>query len=370
MGRDINKYYFIIPYGFGDAMFCCSFYECLKTKFQSEIVFVIRPQHAILMWMYEIESYEIQSFSEAELYEIAELNIEPKKGEYYVAHPHFGNKTRIEEDFLNFKYSFVEMFKKFWGIKTKMLISSPKRWPSITEGLKEKIKGVDIENVVLIAPEMNSASQTERVPYEWYLRLIAQYEEEGYTVVINAYKDTQLFKRNYISLEINELIALAVNAKKVITSRSGFSDIVYAKVKSMDIIYPNMAFYRMYKMGDVFEVKKPNVYEKIVSFSAILKILNVKSVAIYGYGQVGHRLLYSLQCEGINVDYVLDKRKIEDYIYCDLNDILPKVDIVIISILDSDNLIKTKIKEKGLRGLYLSEVMEKYNILECETINI
>lgn len=363
MERDRNNYYFIIPYGFGDAMFCCSFYECLKTKFQAEIVYVIKPQHEILMWMYEIERYEIQTFSEDELREIAELNAEPQKGKYYVAHPHYGNKKRIEEDFLNFKISFVEMFKRFWGIKDEKLIVSPKRWPLLSESLKAKINGADLEKVILIAPEMNSASQTEKIPYEWYLRLISQYEEEGHTVVINANKDTQIFERNYISLEIHELIALAINAKKVITSRSGFSDIVYAKVKSMDIIYPNMAFYRMYKMADVFEVKNNNVHEKIVSFSKILELLNIKSVAIYGFGQVGHRLLYSLQSEGIQVDYVIDKRIIKDYTYYDLNDRLPKTDIVIISILDNNNLIKTKLKEKGLSGVYLSELMEKYNKL-------
>lgn len=358
MGRDINKYYFIIPYGFGDAMFCCSFYECLKTKFQSEIVFVIRPQHAILMWMYDIDSYVVKNFSENELFEIAESNRNPIKGEYYVAHPHFGNKKRIEEDFLNIKISFVEMFKRFWEIKEKELLSSPKRWPSMTEDLKSKIKGIDLEKTILIAPEMNSASRTEKIPYEWYFKLIEQYELDGYTVLVNAYKDKQLFAKNYIELEINELIALAINVKKVVTSRSGFSDIIYPKVKNMEIIYPNLAFFRMYRMTDIFEINNTNVYEKIVSISAKLELLNVKSVAIYGFGQVGHRLLYSLQNEGIDVDYVLDNRRIEEYRYYGLNEELPRVDAVIITIIDNENNIKKMINKKGLSAINLSEIMK------------
>lgn len=73
-----------------------------------------------------------------------------------------------------------------------------------------------------------------------------------------------------------------------------------------------------------------------------------KSVAVYGYGMLGKHLVYQLKQEGFNVKYVIDRqveKKADGIPLYPLQDGLPEVDAVIVTVLYDYDSIANKIKK-------------------------
>jgi len=89
----------------------------------------------------------------------------------------------------------------------------------------------------------------------------------------------------------------------------------------------------------------------------------IREIAIYGFGKHGKMLFEELAGSGIEVAYVIDTNKKQfrkpGIIVYDLNDELPKVDAIIISIVENANSIKQRIQSVMDVSIYsLWEVIE------------
>ena len=355
--------YMIVPYGIGDAMILCGLKSVIEKQYGAEVIPVLKPSHELVAKMYDIGNYLVRSFNIEELLQIAsEQNLLP--GKMFVAHPAF-TKRKLDEDFLNHKLGFVEMFREFLGIENGDGITLPKFGPEYVseideEALKIKIGVSNFDDVILVAPEIKSASESERIQDEWYLNKIHEYEKHGYKVVVNCDAHRSNYTEHAVDMTLDELAYLGTKAKKVISVRSGFCDLIYLYSKSMDVLYPNVAFYDLFCMKQIFANIESRTRELIVNISELLKRREYKNVALYGYGEVGKRILYSLNKEGFYVKYVIDKsaEKINDVDAYYPSDKLPDVDVVLVTILIDVNEIRKMMQLQSKEVVFLKELME------------
>ena len=78
------------------------------------------------------------------------------------------------------------------------------------------------------------------------------------------------------------------------------------------------------------------------------------SIAVYGIGYMGRTLLAALKCTGIQVQYVIDKRKTKDGMGFKVygpEDTLPMVDVVVVTAIADYDLIKETLEKKGINSV-------------------
>lgn len=252
MVLDIETYYFISPYGLGDTMILCGYREALKKRYGENIHFIIKPSHKAIMDMYEISDFTCMQFSREELFAIGANKI-PQKGNYYVAHPEYLGLNNIITDFVNHKISFLSMYQRTLDIKDNAEFVYPLKYPVITAELKKKLSDTDMDNIAVIAPEMNATDPDDWVPSEVFQQEVDRLKEEGYLVIANLTSDKyQLTGCMKLDLTLDELVAVCINCGCVVSARSGLIDLIFRKAKNLTIIYPNQLFYGMYSISSVY----------------------------------------------------------------------------------------------------------------------
>ena len=78
------------------------------------------------------------------------------------------------------------------------------------------------------------------------------------------------------------------------------------------------------------------------------------SIAVYGIGYMGRTLLAALKGTGIQVQYVIDKRKTKDGMGFKVygpEDVLPMVDVVVVTAIADYGLIKETLEKKGINSV-------------------
>lgn len=349
--------YMIVPYGIGDAIVLCGLKNYIEDHYGAEVIPVLKPSQEIIPKLYGIEKYKLEVLGEEELKAIASSVKLPAPGKLFVAHPAFGNK-HLNIRFLNHELSFVDMFCEHFGIDQGFKIDFPSGLPEAGTELKEKLGCSDYSDVALFAPEMKSASETERIQDRRFLEMAREYEKNGFKIVVNCDAHKAVYGDYAVNLSLEELAYLGLNAGKVISSRSGFCDLVYGFAGDMDILYPNKAFYDLFSMKQIFTHTNLNVSEKVFSLAEELRKSGYRNAAIYGYGNVGRRIRYSLESEGYTVSFAIDREQLEDEgidIYS-IDQEIPETDIVIITIPD-DGSIERKLNGKRLKALNLMSLM-------------
>lgn len=103
--------------------------------------------------------------------------------------------------------------------------------------------------------------------------------------------------------------------------------------------------------------------EQDISISAYLLQREVRSIAVYGYNQIGKRLYHALKKEGICVKYFIDMNAeyLEEEIPVYLPAApLPEVDMVIISLVEAVDGIKEKLSQLLETEIYgIAELLEE-----------
>lgn len=92
------------------------------------------------------------------------------------------------------------------------------------------------------------------------------------------------------------------------------------------------------------------LYEKNIKIDAYLKWEGYNKVAIYGNGEIGQCLLNGLRHSDINVEYIIDRRSTEIVSHIpvfSIDDELPEVDVIVVTVLNDYNIIKNELKKKG-----------------------
>ena len=117
------------------------------------------------------------------------------------------------------------------------------------KNMLEKISktGLNIDKFIFIAPEATACNLIEN---EFWLRLISYFKSRKYDIYLNLNDQKMDFKElspdgfcKSVPLNIIEAFALAKKAKKIISLRSGFSEILFQTGTDMDVIYTEKLYY-------------------------------------------------------------------------------------------------------------------------------
>lgn len=342
--------YIISPFGLGDTFILCMLKDAIEDRYGVTVKYVIKPSHVAILEMFGYE-YVIGEYLTEELYDIAQNNKIIKAGRLYVAHPHFCAKN-IENAFFEHKIDFLQMYLCTLGLDNGEKLTPKIDYPDVSNELIRKIYPLKVEDVILFAPEMTScASLQDRPPMEW-LKTYEAFEDKTRIVVNSRNKNCPGYQGRYVDLTLSELISLAVNCNKVISVRSGLCDLIYPKVKKMIILYANVDVWMNYSLKDLFKsiCLNENVKEYCISYSHELNRRGYKNCAVYGMGINGRRLIHTLQREGFQVKYAIDRNA--ETITTDMVPViaptvtLPDTDCIISTVTNGFDQIKENLQKQ------------------------
>jgi len=257
----------IAPCGFGDTMILCGFKNALESLYSEKIHFIIQPKHEVVMEMYNISDYSIQSFSEDELYILGKHNKIPTRGSLFVAHPLFLEKKELLEEFNKNKFSFIDLHRKNLNLSSCTEFELPTSFPQLTEELKAKVEEIaPLERVVLISPESHSLKAVNPIFFE---KIVKSLKMNGYTVISSVCNIKNRVKGSiYLKLDIKEALALGTHCGEIYATRSGFCDLMALTAKNLTVFYPDHDSFKIYGLKTLFRNKfLPN---EIVVIGSIL----------------------------------------------------------------------------------------------------
>lgn len=330
-----NKYIYIVcPWGIGDTVMVCGLSEAIEVQYGGKVYFIIKPSNECVLKMYGIEEYQIHTFQEQELRELAGQTPYIEKGKIFVGHP--GYYENVEKYIKCGKYerTFLEMYRELLQLPKESRFVYPCHIPEISNTLREQLHGKTVEEITLIAPEIQSYPYKKMLDPYWRNE-IQNAIDRGEQVVLNAIGDhMKEFEDYYVDMSLEDLVALAVRCKKVISVRSGLTDLIYSMVRSMEVVYPDYGFFRKYSFDKLYELN-PGVTEKVTSLGRLLEVLGYHNCAIYGYGAVGHWILEWIRQDGFEVRYLIDKQA--DTIHADIevykpSETLPDTELIIVAL--------------------------------------
>lgn len=341
---DETKLYFALPNGIGDTLLMGSIHHLLEEKYAATIVFIVKKSHSFILDSLEIKNYQVDNYSRDELFAISKKCSKPAKGKIFVAHPTFHDNGNLDKLFLQHQIEFVEMHGIFFGIPLKRAVWAY-RSRAITSGLLERVKKScntdNLQQVVLFAPEMNSGAEYEKLQPSWAKKIFENLKVKYNHVIYNSTKK-EFISDNHMDFSLEEIVLIGMNCRKVITARSGLADVLCGNINDMYVIYPNIGFYDLFRLDHMWENVSSNVTEYVFKLSDYLERHGYSKICIYGYGEGGDRIRYSLEKEGYIVEYAVDKKQeAEDIKIYRPTEKLPKVDIMIVCVNDhKENIAK------------------------------
>lgn len=243
----INKINLIGPYGFGDTIILCGFKEALEDYYKAEVNYIIKPEHEVLMKLYDITNYSLRYFDEKDLEKIANKNSEIKINCEFVAHPNYLNDDKkLLKSFLDYEISFIDLFRNTLGLPDDAMFQSPKKVPQISQDLQNELNKIaPLEKIILFSPESFSTKRINR----FYLEDMVEGLQEGYVVVSSVLDKDETVKGSiYVDLTFEDALAVAINCSKVFAVRSGFVDVLIKYRKDISIIYPEPKTHKLYSL--------------------------------------------------------------------------------------------------------------------------
>jgi hypothetical protein len=108
-------------------------------------------------------------------------------------------------------------------------------YPQITQATHERIQNIDLQKLIIIAPEARSDEMFDKAIWE---KITSNLIKMGYTVIENIQNNENhiLGTLNY-NLNLEELLQIAMACRAVFSIRSGLCDILAGKGKDLHILY-------------------------------------------------------------------------------------------------------------------------------------
>ena len=347
--KSLNQIHLFCPAGLGDTLIICGFINELKKMTGAEIVPIIKKSHESVMRLYGIKNYMIHGCSFDEVKGITDVSDKLEIGKVFLAHPAYWSGGDLFKELMKCRREFVDIYREMLGLRSEVQMELPSHWPKITPELEEKLMPMTISDIILVLPEMH-ARESDTVPIWFFEELVETLDSNGESVVVNMQYPNNNFSRFLIDLTLDELIALAIECKKVISVRSGLCDLIYNKVKQMEVIYSNRIFWRYYHFDGIFKDKRNEVTETIWEWNRFFKKEGVHSCAVYGMADIGQRIVDVLMEEGdVEIEFVIDRNKdsIETQFpifHPDEN--WPEVDMIIVTPRKTGSKVKDWVSKK------------------------
>lgn len=364
---DETKAYIYSPFGIGDLIISYGLRKYIERAYNVTLVYIVKPSHEPIAEMMSMTQYIVGTLTEEEIeYSSKKIHC-PVSGEIFILHPAFHNNGEINRDFLNFEIGFRSSFCKLLGLdesETFLDITVTCNDGILNESRQQLINS----KIVIILPEMNSASEYENLSTVFFEKIVEKYVQLGWHPLVNLTKDKQSILSKYkYDFSIEEIVVLAKKGCKIIAMRSGLTDLLYTIAVDMTVIFPNVAFWKLFNFSEIFPTKiNPNIKEVIVDYEELLRRRGYNSCAIFGKGYVGKRIYYSLKEKNFKIDFWIDNNVVENNSESPVfkvSDVLPKTDVIIISVSFDVEIIKCRLKQYySCDVLDLHELTNDFNI--------
>lgn len=239
-----KKYYnFVLFNGLGDTMLVCGYKKAWEEKYNGKIYFIIQSHHKIIMQMFGITNYttnQIGKIDDSKSFSI------PKKGNLYFAS--LGKQKQFHEWYLI--GDFFTSHRKLLNLDESAIFDKPIWYPSIPKSLKKKMnKFGEIKDVVLFLPEARSIRLLKK---QYWDNLVKSFPKNE-ILIQNVLNPKNLIQNvPNISFTLEELIALAINCKKVYSLRSGFSDLIAYECKNLHVLYNSNDQIKLYSLKTLY----------------------------------------------------------------------------------------------------------------------
>ena len=223
-----DRYYFVSPSSAGDTYYLCAFKRALEKQLQGKIIFVIKPTHKAVCEIYEAEhiicdSNFLNTFQQSKCLENYGIASVPLLGNLYPAHPFPLNKYRYPYK------TMIEMYVDLFDLPHDTKGDLPTNLPKISESLRAKLSKIaPLDKIFLFCPEANSCPCLPHIIFKYECEKLLKL---GYKIIVNIPNHKEYLR--YFSdgvydldLSLNDAIALALHCAGVISTRSGFCDII------------------------------------------------------------------------------------------------------------------------------------------------
>lgn len=246
-------YYFVSMHASGDTYYLCLLKSALEQKLQGKIILIIKPSHKAVVEIFAYEDYIICENSIITLFhktpqcfEIDSVVSTPTLGKLFPAHAHILQRDIRSISLLNWNLQWLDL-----PLNTKGDL--PTNLPKISKSLRAKLdKIAPLNQIILFCPEANSCECLPPIIFKYECdRLLRQ----GYKIIVNCgFVSSVHFKRiDYtkhlmygvynLDLSLKDTIALALSCAGVISTRSGFCDIIAPHCENLTIYYTNFYYW-------------------------------------------------------------------------------------------------------------------------------
>lgn len=260
-------YYFVSPCSAGDTYYLCALKQTLEKQLQGKIIFVIKPSHKAVVEIFAYEDYIICENSVTtnfhktpQCFEIDSVVSTPTLGKLYPAHP-------IPLRKWNYPWkTMLEMYLHCFDLPLDTKGDLPTNLPKIDESLRAKLhKIAPLDKIILFCPEANSC---ECLPTIIFKDECDRLLKQGYKIIVNIpnHKEYLRFFSDGmydLDLSLKEAVALGISCAGVISTRSGFCDIIAPHCENLIVYDTNCAWSSIKYLNKATPPQEISVYDNL-----------------------------------------------------------------------------------------------------------
>lgn len=241
-----DRYYFVSPCSAGDLWRLCTLKPALEQKYNGNIIIIIKSAHEAVCEMFEgleyiiCEDKSVDFCKDRHCLMLDNIVSLPTRGKIY---SHFVNYEII----IGFVNNQLDLDRVRYMLPKDAQRILPTNLPKLSESLREKLtKITPLDKIFLLCPEANSFPKLSPIIFKYECQRL---RKQGYSIVVNALKYKQEYAKFFIdgvydlNLSLKDAIALALHCAGVISTRSGFCDIIAPHCNFLKIYYTNFEPY-------------------------------------------------------------------------------------------------------------------------------
>lgn len=267
-------YYFVSMHSAGDTYYLCSLKSALERKLQGKIILIVKPSHKAVVEIFAYEDYIICENSiitkfhkTPQCFEIDSVVSTPTLGKLFPAHATILQRDIRSVSLLNWNLQGLDL-----PLDTKGDL--PTNLPKISESLRARLNKIaPLKQIILFCPEANSCECLPPIIFKYECdRLLRQ----GYKIIVNCgfvssvhnfksidYTKHLMYGVYNLNLSLKDTIALALSCAGVISTRSGFCDIIAPHCENLTIYYTN--FYYWWQ-GNLKEINAKHLPKEVLIY--------------------------------------------------------------------------------------------------------
>lgn len=249
-----DTYYFECCAGLGDTMLTCGYMDALLEKYQAPIRLIVKPSHAFIPEMYDIDDILVLGNSMTENFIRKHTKSTPQKGKIYAASP---NKHPEMWDYFKPMYyltltvRYIPWFRTFLELNEGAKLRYPLHYPKLGQKVEQQcLRLAPLDEIVLFSPE---ATSTASIPSSHWNNLYERLSKEGYTIISNVVNKANTIPGTvYIPMSSSDAVALAMQCDSVHSVRSGFCDPIFKKGSKLHVYHSSHNSFFIFELNEMY----------------------------------------------------------------------------------------------------------------------